>query len=473
MQPNITYTFEGRFTPQDKTTSDYHYFPFEVPEGITRLDISFDYSQPGHRARKAGHENAIDIGLFDAQGHAFNGAGFRGWSGSARATFFVGLTEATPGYLPGPILAGTWQVVLGLYKIAPDGCDYKINVILNRSSQPAQPAYRPATLPFQPGSVVRAGAGWYAGDLQTHSYHSDAEGSVARLADVARARGLDFVAITDHNTVSQLAELATHTGLDLLVIPAMEVTTYYGHANVWGLNHWLDFRCSEAGHMRRIMEAAHTQEALFSINHPNSTCNWEYGWIEGTDAIEVWNGLWNRANYRSLSWWDELLQVGWRIAAVGGSDRHQPHDFDPYFPHQVGTPTTWVYAENLSVAAILAGIRAGHVFITADVTGPQLHLTARAAGSQTVLMGDTLSVPPGTPVTFECEVNGARGNVLELIQGGQVIARHSLEDETIRVTRVAPVEGHGYLRAQIIASDSATTYPRVLALTNPIYIRQG
>jgi hypothetical protein len=402
--------------------------------------------------------------------------GFRGWSGSDRAQFFVGLAEATPGYLPGPIPAGAWRVVLGLYKIAPEGCDYKITVTLSRSSQPAQPARPPVTSPVQPGRVVRAGAGWYGGDLQTHSHHSDAQASVAELVAAAHARGLDFLAITDHNTVSQLSELAAHSGPELLLIPAMEVTTYYGHANVWGLSRWLDFRCRETAEIQRVMQAAHAQDALFSINHPNSTCHWEYGWIEGADAIEVWNGLWHQANYRSLTWWDELLQQGRRIVAIGGSDRHQPREFDPYFPHQVGTPTTRVYAENLSAKAILAGIQTGHVFVTADVAGPQIRLAAKTASGQAAMMGDTLARPAGTPVTFECEVDGAKGHVLELIQDGRVIERRTLEDETVRAAWTVPIEGPGYLRAQVVASGPtgplpATAYPRVLALTNPIYIR--
>jgi hypothetical protein len=475
MQPDMTYTFDGKLTLQDKATSDYYYLSFDVPENITRLDISYDYTRTGHMAQKAGYENIIDIGLFDAGGYDFNGTGFRGWSGGNRAQFFVGLTEATPGYLPGPISAGAWYVILGLYKIAPEGCNYKVTVRLTQSSQPHQPGGVPVMTPAQFSEVVRPGAGWYCGDLQTHTHHSDAQASVSEIVAVARTRGLDFLAITDHNTVSQLSEVAMRTGPDLLLIPSMEVTSYYGHANVWGLSRWIDFRCRKAEEIRQVIEAAHNQKALFSINHPHSTCSWEYGWIDGVNAIEVWNGLWDESNYRSLIWWDELLQSGRQIVAVGGSDRHQPREFDPYFPHQVGTPTTWVYAENLSVAAILAGIRAGHAFITADVDGPRIRLAAKAANGQTAMMGDTLALTPGTPVTFECEVEGAKGQVLELIQDGRIIERRVLEDETFRTSWTGPVESNGYLRGQLAAAGSGShlssdVYPRILALTNPIYL---
>jgi hypothetical protein len=264
------------------------------------------------------------------------------------------------------------------------------------------------------------------------------------------------------------------TGPDLLLIPSMEVTSYYGHANIWGLSRWIDFRCRQTEDIRQVIEAAHNQEALFSINHPHSTCSWEYGWIDGINAIEVWNSLWHRGNYRSLIWWDELLQSGRQIVAVGGSDRHQPREFDPYFPHQVGTPTTWVYATNLSVEAILAGIRAGHVFITADVDSPRIRLAAKAADGQTAMMGDTLALPPESPVMCECEVEGAKGQVLELIQDGRIVDRRVLEDEAVCTSWTGPIEGSGYIRGQLVAASSGSrlsgdVYPRILALTNPIY----
>ena len=477
MRPKITYRFAGHFTPQDKTTSDYHYLPFDVPENVTRINVSYDFTRTGHIAHKAGYENVIDIGLFDPRGHEFNGPGFRGWSGSARAEFFVGLTEATPGYLPGPIPAGTWHIILGLYQIAPEGCDYSVTITL-QSSQPKQPLSHSAKLSSQPARVVRTGAGWYRGDLHTHSHHSDAEASVAEIVNVARTRGLDFLAIMDHNTVSQLLELAAHSGPDLLLIPGMEVTTYYGHANVWGVRHWVDFRCRNAEDMRWVMDAAHAQEALFSINHPNPSTGerWEYGWIEGANAIEVWNGLWHNGDYLSLTWWDELLQAGRRIVAVGGSDQHQSQNFDPHSPRQVGIPTTWVYAQNLSIEAILAGIRAGHVFITADVHGPQVRLRVRTPNGQTAMMGDILELPAGTLVMVECEVDGAWGHVLELVRDGRVMSRHVLEDDSTRITWTVPVESAGYVRAQVIASGSGgqlpdPAYPRVLALTNAIYMK--
>ena len=65
--------------------------------------------------------------------------------------------------------------------------------------------------------------------------HSDGVLTVAELAALAAERGLDFIAVTDHNTVSHHAELAAagrRYGITLL--PGQEVTTDGGHAGALG-----------------------------------------------------------------------------------------------------------------------------------------------------------------------------------------------------------------------------------------------
>jgi len=78
--------------PADRAASRYHYRPVDVPPGARslRVELAFD--------RSAG---VLDLGLFDPAGR------FRGYSGGARDAFDVGETMATPGYLPGPLPAGS------------------------------------------------------------------------------------------------------------------------------------------------------------------------------------------------------------------------------------------------------------------------------------------------------------------------------------------------------------------------------
>ena len=48
---------------------------------------------------------------------------------------------------------------------------------------------------------------WLAGDFHSHTVHSDGVLSVGGLAALAASRGLDFLAVTDHNTTSHHAHL--------------------------------------------------------------------------------------------------------------------------------------------------------------------------------------------------------------------------------------------------------------------------
>ena len=44
--------------------------------------------------------------------------------------------------------------------------------------------------------------------------------------------------------------------LDLLLIPGIEITTYRGHANLWGVRGWHEFRATNDRAMRQIRERA-------------------------------------------------------------------------------------------------------------------------------------------------------------------------------------------------------------------------
>ena len=73
--------------------------------------------------------------------------------------------------------------------------------------------------------------------------HSDGVLTVPELARFAASRGLDFLAVTDHNTVSHHAELpAASAAHQISLLPGQEVTTERGHANALGPIGWVDFR---------------------------------------------------------------------------------------------------------------------------------------------------------------------------------------------------------------------------------------
>jgi hypothetical protein len=473
--PSAVLELAGHLSPGDKQASAYKLLPFQVPAGIARLEVEYCFSddEPGGFLRAAG--NILDIGLFDPRGSDFLYArGFRGWSGAARRSFFVTPHEATPGYLPGPILPGEWQVLLGLYRILPEGCDYRVTVGLYEGAPEAAPAVAAAIVPTvaraAPSSLARPG--WYRGDLHCHSHHSDAKGSLADLAAAARRQGLDFVAVTEHNTVSHLPHLAAHAGPDLLLIPGLEITTERGHANAWGVRRWHEFRCESPGQMARVVDDVRAAGALLSINHPKTGGPpWQFGGEERFDCLEVWQAPWFVFNDQALALWDRLLRQGQRLTAVGGSDVHQAPPGDEVEGLSLGRPCTWVYARACTEEAILAGIRAGHVFISADPGGPRLVLTADADGdgAYEVCMGEGVAVAPGTRLRLRCEVEGATGCTLRIRSTG--------EDQDLEVpadrfehTWSSPIEGDTHFRAELWHTPQDEN-PAVQTLSNPIYVQ--
>jgi hypothetical protein len=93
-------------------------------------------------------------------------------------------------------------------------------------------------------------------------------------ADAAARRGLDFIAITDHNATSQydaLRELQPYFD-KLLLIPGREITTFQGHLNFLGTTDFLDFRLGskEVPDIDTLLRNADRLGGLTSINHPTA-----------------------------------------------------------------------------------------------------------------------------------------------------------------------------------------------------------
>ena len=162
-------------------------------------------------------------------------AGFRGWSGGARRSFVITAAQATPGYLPGELEPGTWQVMIGLYQMPVDGIEYRLTAEVTGAGGGLAPEPQPGPVPplaqRPPRRDLPAAAGhrWLAGDLHTHTVHSDGAMTVSELARFAVGQGLDFIAITDHNTISHHAELpAAAAAHQIILVPGQEVTTDRG-----------------------------------------------------------------------------------------------------------------------------------------------------------------------------------------------------------------------------------------------------
>jgi hypothetical protein len=343
----------GRWTLEDRFASPWHYLPVEVPPGACALRVQLEYDQAGA---------VLDLGCFGA-------AGFRGWSGGARQSFVIAAGAATPGYLPGELEPGLWQVAVGLYRLPPGGAEYTVTAEVSSTPgelAPGPPAEMLPPLPERPPAralPASEGRRWLAGDLHAHTVHSDGGMTVPELARLAVSRGLDFLAVTDHNTISHHPELpGTGAVHGIALLPGQEVTTEIGHANAFGSIGWVDFREPPDAWLEATEEAG----GLLSINHPiGGQVSWAAPMKRRPPLLEVWHWSWLDTRWTTpLGWW-----LAWDPDAipVGGSDWHSPGSDAP-----LGSPTTWVAADAADPAAILAAIAAGRTAISAGREGPVL-----------------------------------------------------------------------------------------------------
>ncbi|MEF2244673.1 CehA/McbA family metallohydrolase [Paenibacillus sp. IITD108] len=355
----------NRVIKQEEQRAYYIELPFEVPEQTEMIHVSMEYTPLGEGAV------TIDLGICSPER-------VRGWSGGARKEFYVGLEKATPGYLPGPLNKGIWHILLGAYRIPNAGCEVKVHIRCEH--------------------MVKR---WLKGDLHSHTQHSDGTYTLQEAGEIMEQLGCDFIATTDHNTVSQ--NFAHPKESSLVFIPGIELTTNRGHINFLGVADPVkDFRVRQSEDMAEHIQAAKEQEAKVVLNHPHCEyCPWEWGFEHDYDWVEVWNGPWTERNQRALDWWQEQLASGRRLVAVGGSDVHRPHI---YMKHAM--PTTWVYSESRTIHGILQGIGQGHVFLSYSPDGPIIEHTI---GS--FMIGDCIEGEEG-----EQRKEPAKGQVKEQAQ---------------------------------------------------------
>lgn len=189
-------------------------------------------------------------------------------------------------------------------------------------------------------------------DLHVHSDHSkDSNSSHEEILEVARKRGLDGLAICDHDTVEgglACEKRAMELGFEITVIPGVEVTSSKGHILVLGVRENIEPLLTPEETIHRARKLGGT----VIIPHPFKQSSHGIGSLEGLDidAVEVFNSrcLFNNANRKAAI---EAERLG--IPGVAGSDSH--------IPEMVGQAYTEIEASENTLEAVLRAIREGKV----------------------------------------------------------------------------------------------------------------
>ncbi|MEV4704338.1 CehA/McbA family metallohydrolase [Actinoplanes sp. NPDC049316] len=300
----------------------------------------------------------------------------------------------------------------------------------------------------------------------TRSGRTAASSPRPSLRPAARRAGLDFVAVTEHNTADTHAEWAALAGDDLLVILGPEATTTTGLWLALGLppGHVVDWRYGvRDDRIDEQVRAVHRAGGLCVVAHPHAP--YPSGVFmfpfEGFDVIEVWNGLWasdlpwDADNEAALAEWGRHLGAGVRTGdwrpAMGNSDTH--------LRDQIAVPHTVVLAGERSADAILAAIRAGRSWI-AGSPGIGLSFTVTAAG-RTEDIGATVKTG-GRGAVARFVVDGVPSGTVRFVTDRGRVREAELPGEARWETTA---EEPAYVRVEVRHPDG-----RMAVLSNPIVL---
>src|SRR3954462_12252195 len=193
-------------------------------------------------------------------------------------------------------------------------------------------------------AVAKPPAGeWLAGDLHVHTCFShdvwcgpdddntgieDANTLGHSVGDdflLAGLRGLDYLAITDHNDIRSQSDPGF--GADgVIPVPGYE-NSLHGHAQMLGARRLYDNGDSGTAAVTALADALRADGGVFQANHPSDPV-WGYGYDVPLDTVEVWTlprfyqepFPSNSDNDQAVRYWQGWLDRGAHVTANRGSD---------------------------------------------------------------------------------------------------------------------------------------------------------
>jgi len=162
------------------------------------------------------------------------------------------------------------------------------------------------------------------------------------VGQIARSRGLDGVAITEHDFYSPIESSET------LIIPGIEVSSRDGHIVALGTNNGVPKSLSA----RDTVELLRKQDCVIVVPHPYDRSSPSIDPLHlgcDVDAIETINS--SSFPFGSCRRKAEAAARILKLPMVAGSDSH--------IPSTIGDAFTVVETSSLSAASVLESIRSG------------------------------------------------------------------------------------------------------------------
>lgn len=195
-------------------------------------------------------------------------------------------------------------------------------------------------------------------DPHIHStYSGDSTASVKDIIKHSRKIGLDAIAIADHNSLKGSEAALKDFGKmdDLVIIPAMEISTTKGHIVALGISEEIP----KAIPPEETIELIRTQGGIAVAAHPFVTYReglfTQVKYVD-VDAMETLN---SRYIFGYSNWRAKKMAKEKKIPQIGASDAH--------FLGAIGSCVTQLEAD-FSVDSILKGILSGKTNVFGDRT---------------------------------------------------------------------------------------------------------
>ena len=319
----------------------------------------------------------------------------------------------------------------------------------------------------------------YRGVSHIHSQYShDSKAPFSLILENARALKLDFVVITDHNSLKGREAFAKmHVSVPPLVIFGDEVSAADGHLIALGIPKAPPDNIPS----QDLIDWIHAQGGYALLPHPftgkNPWKNWEVrGWeglemynfghefFEG-DAVDIYLRSMSESNESILkgnrnipaenfAFWDEQLRER-KVAAIAGSDAHLKRD-KRWFTMAMEAVTLYVRAPKLEEPELIEALAHGRTFIAFETQGlaKEFDFWAETEKGRTHVGEE---IEEGANIVFHVHLPATAKIVL--VHNGSVAA----EEETKDLSFTSPETGA--YRVEVYQEG------KLWLFTNPIYVK--
>jgi len=234
-----------------------------------------------------------------------------------------------------------------------------------------------------PLTTFSAAQNWYKGNTHCHTKNSDGDEFPRRVIRWYRDHGYHFLAVTDHNKITEVKHLDTDKQDDFILIQGEEVTDSFKgfpiHINALNLKSLVKplGGDSKVEVLQNNINAIVQAGAIPQINHPNwkwAFTDLEMSQLKQVKLFELYNICLDCNNFPAggrpgmEEIWDKILSRGVLMYGVASDDAHDYiGEFTP-LKSNPGTGWIMVRAAELSAEAILGAMEKGDFYATVGVT---------------------------------------------------------------------------------------------------------